>query len=301
MAEVLGKEKGVIFNIQRFSIHDGEGIRTIVFMKGCPLKCIWCCNPESQNIEPEVLFLRDKCIGCMHCVQICPLEAMEIDRKSCRQCGSCARVCPSSAKRLSGRYVTVDEMVKEVEKDRVFYRNSGGGITVSGGEPMMQPEFVAELLRKCHIHDIHTAIETSGFAETEAFLSVIEHVDEVFFDLKHMNSDKHKVLTGVSNEQILKNAAKLPELGKKVTFRIPLIPDCNDEEENIRKTGEFVSALTNENVYIEILPYHRLGEMKFEWLDKIYDLKETKEPPKEQVARYQQILKDCKCNVFVRQ
>lgn len=299
MAEA-GKDKGLIFNIQRFSIHDGEGIRTILFLKGCPLKCIWCCNPESQNPEPEVLFLKDKCIGCMNCVKQCPLGCMDIDRENCKKCGTCARVCPSSAKRISGNYMTVDEAVKEVEKDRVFYNNSGGGVTLSGGEPLMQAEFAAAVLKKCHLHGLHTAIETSAFASREDFCSVIEHVDEVFLDLKHMNSEKHKALTGVGNEQILKNAAEAAKTGKKVTFRIPLIPDCNDEEENIRATGEFVASLPGEDVHIEILPYHRLGEMKFEWIDKVYELSGAKEPSKETVAAYNQLLADCGCDVVIR-
>lgn len=296
----LGKDKGIVFNIQRFSIHDGEGIRTIIFMKGCPLRCIWCCNPESQNIEPEVLFLRDKCIGCMNCVNQCPLGLFEIDREKCTKCGNCAKVCPSSAKRISGKYMTVDEVIKEIEKDRVFYSNSGGGVTLSGGEPLMQSDFAAAVLKKSHLHGLHTAIETSGFASTKDFLKVMEHVDEVFMDLKHMNAEKHKALTGVDNEQILKNAREVAKLGKKVTFRIPLIPDCNDEKENISATGRFVESIGDENTYIEILPYHRLGEMKFEWLDKVYELSETKEPSKETVAEYNKLLEDCGCNVVIR-
>lgn len=296
----LGKDRGRIFNIQRFSIHDGEGIRTIVFFKGCPLRCIWCCNPESQNMDPEVLFLKDKCIGCMNCVKQCPLGCMEIDRENCKKCGACARVCPSSAKRISGSDMTVDEVVNEIEKDRVFYNNSGGGVTLSGGEPLMQAEFAAAVLKKSHLHGLHTAIETSAFASTEEFLSVLEHVDEVFLDLKHMDTKKHKALTGAGNEQILENARKAAKSGKKVTFRIPLIPDCNDEEENIRKTGQFVASIGNGNTYIEILPYHRLGEMKFEWLDKVYELSEAKEPPKETIAAYNKLLADCGCNVVIR-
>ncbi len=297
MGEVLGKDNGIIYNIQRFSIHDGEGIRTIIFMKGCPLHCIWCCNPESQSIDPEILFLRDKCIFCQNCVQNCPMDFLEIDRKRCRKCGMCSRVCPADAKKISGKYVTVEDLLKEIEKDRVFYRNSNGGVTISGGEPTMQYDFVAELLRQCHMHDIHTAIETCGYSEQKNLMKVMEHVDEIFFDLKHMDSEKHKALTGVTNKSILENAIKVAGTGKKVTFRIPLVPNCNDEKDNILKTGEFVSKITNDNISIEILPYHRLGEMKFVWLDKEYELSDTKEPTKEQVDKYNKILMQCGCNV----
>lgn len=297
MSESLGKDKGIIYNIQRFSIHDGNGIRTIFFMKGCPLKCIWCCNPESQSIEQEVLFLRDKCIGCFNCIKSCPYDAMEIDRDKCKKCGACASVCPANAKRLSGRYITVEEVIREAEKDRVFYDNSEGGVTFSGGEPTLQHEFVSAAAERCRYLDIHTAIETCGYNTWEHMDQVLTHIDEIFFDLKHMNPEKHKALTGVTNELILDNARKTAALGKKITFRLPLVPDCNDEEENVIATAEFVRSITNDHVFIEILPYHRLGEMKFEWLDRVYELSGTQAPPEEQVARYNDIFKSKGCSV----
>ena len=297
MSEALRKDKGIIYNIQRFSIHDGNGIRTIFFMKGCPLKCIWCCNPESQSIDPEVLFLRDKCIGCFNCIRSCPYNAMEINREKCKVCGSCTRVCPSNSKRISGRYITIDEVINEAEKDRVFYRNSDGGITFSGGEPTMQHEFVSAAAKRCRQLDIHTAIETCGYNKWENVNKVLEHIDEIFFDIKHMDSEKHKALTGVGNELILDNARKAAGLGKKITFRLPLVPGCNSEEENVIATAEFIGGITKENVFIEILPYHRLGEMKFEWLDRVYELDGTETPPAEQVDRYNDIFKSKGCNV----
>lgn len=297
MSELLGKDKGIIYNIQRFSIHDGNGIRTIFFMKGCPLECIWCCNPESQSIEPEVLFLRDKCIGCFNCIRSCPYNAMEIDRDKCKTCGSCSRVCPSNAKRISGRYITVDDVINEAEKDRIFYRHSEGGITFSGGEPTLQHEFVAAAAEKCKHLDIHTAIETCGYNTWENVNKVLEHIDEIFFDIKHMDPEKHKALTGVTNELILDNARRAAALGKKITFRLPLVPGCNDEEENVIATADFIKSVTGDNVFIEILPYHRLGEMKFEWLDRVYELSGTQTPPAEQVDRYNDIFKNKGCNV----
>lgn len=297
MNESLGNSRGIIYNIQRFSIHDGNGIRTIFFMKGCPLKCIWCCNPESQSIEQEILFLRDKCIGCFNCIRSCPYNAMDIDRDKCKTCGSCTRVCPANAKRVSGRYITVDEVANEAEKDRIFYRNSEGGITFSGGEPTLQHEFVAASAKKCKHLDIHTAIETCGYNTWDHVSHVLEYIDEIFYDIKHMDPDKHKVLTGVTNELILDNARKVAALGKKITFRLPLVPGCNDEEENVVATADFIKSITNDNVFFEILPYHRLGEMKFEWLDRVYELSGTETPPEEQVARYADFFKSKGCNI----
>lgn len=297
MVGALGKARGIIYNIQRFSLHDGEGIRTIIFMKGCPLRCQWCCNPESQDLEPEVLFLSDKCMACQNCIKCCPMDFLKIDRDKCKRCGLCAQGCPTSSKRMSGEYVTVNDLLKEVEKDRVFYRNSNGGVTISGGEPTMQHEFTAELLRQCHLRDVNTAIETCGYTDQANLLAVLEHVNEIFFDIKHMDASKHMTLTGVSNETILDNARKTAELGKTLTFRIPLIPDCNDSEENIMKTGEFVSSITKDHVFIEILPYHNLGEMKFVWLDKEYELHGAKAPSAADVDDYNRRLMKMGCNV----
>lgn len=297
MLEVLGKDKGIIYNIQRFSIHDGNGIRTLIFMKGCPLRCLWCCNPESQSITQEILFLCDRCIGCNNCVRQCPFGFLDIDREKCIKCGMCTQVCPSNAKRLSGRYVTVGDLLHEVEKDRLFYRNSGGGVTISGGEPTMQHEFVSELARRCQNLDVETAIETCGYNTWDNMKMVLDYMDEIFFDLKHMNPEKHKVLTGGDNALILGNAEKTAKLGKKLTFRLPLVPDCNDEEENIIATAEFISDITNENVNIEILPYHRLGGVKFDWLGKKYELSGTVAPKQEMVEKYTDIFKSKGCHV----
>lgn len=269
--------KGLIFNIQKFSIHDGDGIRTLVFMKGCPLRCLWCCNPESQLFTEDLLFVKTKCIGCGYCVKACPIQAIssegfEIDRDKCDNCGACTKVCYANSKKMVGRWVTRAEVIAEIEKDRIVYKNSGGGVTIGGGEPVCQPEFVEALLRDCRQLSIHTAIETSGYGEWDKIKGIFDHLDQVFMDIKSMDSAKHKEITGVGNELILENAKKIAEKGLNIVFRIPLIPGCNDSKENIIETAEFVSSL-GENVQLEILPYHRLGEDKYTWMDKEYVLK----------------------------
>jgi len=198
--------KGLIFNIQRFSIHDGPGIRTTVFLKGCPLTCKWCSNPESQKSYPEILTVDRKCIRCGRCAESCSQEAITLDEsgrrldwQKCNLCMECAANCPSGAIEAVGRYLTVDEVVAEVEKDRLFYQNSGGGVTVSGGEPLLQWEFALNLLKECKVRNLHTALDTSGCAPWDVMERVIEHVDLVLYDIKDMHSAKHKAITGVAN------------------------------------------------------------------------------------------------------
>lgn len=299
--------KGLIFNIQKFSIHDGHGIRTLIFMKGCPLSCVWCCNPESQHFTEEVMFVRKNCIGCYKCVEACPQKAinpdtLETGRALCTVCGACAEVCYANARKKVGRWVTVGELMEEIEKDRLIYRNSGGGITVGGGEPTSQPEFVAALIKECKLLNIHTAIETCGYGQWDRIEKIFDYVEQIFLDLKHMNDAEHKKLTGVSNKLILENARRAASLGKDITFRIPLIPACNDSEENVAETGRFVKGLMDgsnhpERIKIEILPYHGLGADKYAWLDKEYLLEKTKAPEKEVKKHYNSLLKSCGCNV----
>lgn len=295
---------GVIFNTQKFSIHDGRGIRTLIFMKGCPLRCVWCGNPESQKPEPEITDVRTNCIGCGDCVSACPKKAVnpenfEIDRSLCDACGLCAESCYAQAKKVSGRIVTVEEMVDTVIKDRVIYRNSGGGVTVGGGEPLAQPDFVCELLKEFRMRNIHTAIETCGFGRWTEVEKVFRQADQILFDLKCMDDKKHRKCTGVSNEMILHNAEKVAISGSSVLFRIPVIPGMNDGE-NIRKTGAFVRRLQdgNSKVQIELLPYHNFGKDKYKWLSRNYELDNMDRMEKKDLKPYCEELQKLGCNLI---
>ncbi|MCS7108299.1 MAG: glycyl-radical enzyme activating protein [Sulfolobales archaeon] len=290
--------KGLIFNVQRYSIHDGPGIRTLVFIKGCPLRCLWCCNPEGQLARPEVMYFRNYCTRCRKCVEVCPAGAIKLrngdvvfDKNLCNSCGTCVEVCPNNARKLVGMYVTVDDILKEVLKDMKFYARSGGGLTVGGGEPFSQHEFLKELLWKAKEYSIHTAVETSLYTSTNLISGVMKHVDYLFVDIKHIDPVKHMKLTGVSNELILNNIRYVIEEGligpKDFVIRIPIIPNVNDDHENLKGISEFISSLKYE-VSVELLPYHELGKHKYEALGRDYPLSSLTSvfiPPKEHMIK----------------
>ncbi|NVM04080.1 MAG: glycyl-radical enzyme activating protein [Candidatus Helarchaeota archaeon] len=286
---------GTIFNIQRYSIHDGPGIRTLVFFKGCPLRCLWCSNPESQNKYPEILFSSVKCIGCGKCAEVCPEDAIiksddkRINRDKCNLCLKCIETCYAEALEVAGKKMTVEEVIKEVEKDRPFYEKSGGGITVSGGEPLMQPKFLKELLKECKNRGINTAIETCGYVNWTTFNEVLEYIDLILFDLKHSDSNNHEELTGKNNNIIIENIKKISDLKKPMIIRFPLIPGCNDSIENIKRIGEFVKILDGVNE-INIIPFHRLGESKYEKLDMKWTMHDVKPPEKDRLDEIKKIL-----------
>jgi len=269
--------KGVIFNIQTYSIHDGPGIRTTVFLKGCPLRCLWCQNPESQVLQPEIFFDSEKCTGCGKCVQACPNGAIEIcegrsstNRELCQGTGKCTEVCPNEARNLIGRYVTAGEVFKEVAADSIFYQRSGGGVTLSGGEPLAQPQFAINLLKLCKDGGIHTAIDTCGYARWETVKQVLEHVDLVLYDFKHMDPVEHEKYTGVSNDLILDNVKKIHhDLSIPIIARIPIIPGYNDSVENIEATARFITTELGDAISVHLLPYHKLGESKYDSLEKV--------------------------------
>lgn len=298
------ENNGFIFNTQKFSIHDGQGIRTLLFMKGCPLKCKWCCNPESQLFTEDILFIRNKCIGCGYCIKACPKNAISeddfsIDRSKCDSCGKCTEVCYANSKKVAGKWITKREVLEELEKDRIVFTNTNGGITIGGGEPICQPEFVESLLRDARQLSLTTAMESSGYGEWDKIKGIYPHLDELFMDLKCMDSEKHKYLTGVGNELILENAKKIAALGTDITFRIPLIPGANDSKENVEETALFVKEL-GDNAKLELLAYHRLGEDKFEWMDLEYEMKGTEVPEETVKQELEDFIESLGCQV-VRQ
>lgn len=273
---------GLVFDFQRFAVHDGPGIRTLVFLKGCPLHCHWCQNPESIGRNPEIMLIPRNCIDCGKCLDTCTVGAIQesadhkrlIDRNRCTVCGECIKVCYANAINISGRYMTVSEVLAEVEKDRKFYQQTGGGVTFSGGEPTAQAEFVEELARQAQERNLHTAIETCGHVKWSTLKSILKHIDLVLYDLKHMDTSEHRRLTGVPNELILENLQRIATLGLPVRVRMPLIPGCNDSPENVRATADFVAGLSNLEAF-DILPYHRMGEPKWGQLDQPYELHEV--------------------------
>lgn len=268
---------GMVFNIQRYSIHDGPGIRTVVFLKGCPLRCLWCSNPESQAPGAESMFFDDKCTGCGACVGVCEHGARVVEngvatrfRGRCCSCGACAEACPNGAIRMAGSCMTLADVMKTVEKDRPFYDESDGGVTLSGGEPARQAAFAASILRRCHDRLIHTAIETTGLAAWTDMKQVVEHADLVLYDLKHMDSQKHRQFTGAPNDQVLSNARAIAEMGKSMIFRVPLIPGYNDDFDNLASVCDFAHRLGVREV--DVLPYHDYGRAKYGRLGREYPL-----------------------------
>ena len=287
-----GTNTVVVSNIQRFSVHDGPGIRTVVFVQGCPLRCKWCQNPEDLRVKPQLLFNPGECIGCGECLKACSRgatvlgneERISIDRDTCIGCGDCVTVCHPGARKLSGKNLTVQEVFREILKDEEFYKNSNGGVTLSGGEITMFPDFAAELLQLCRNHGIHTAIETCGYASWENMEKTAGFCDLVLYDIKVVDPLKAQKWTGVDNELILENGRKLAELGKSMIIRVPLITGVNDDTEEFSKIVDFTISLRTVKT-IHILPFHHLGKSKYEMLDLEYSLAEVAEPDEESIQR----------------
>lgn len=290
-------ETGLVFNVQRFSLHDGPGIRTTVFLKGCPLRCRWCDNPESQSFEPQIVFWRERCIGCNACLAACPQSAIAVGEdgqkrvlaERCDLCGRCLDECYAGALEQMGRPMSVDQVVAQVEEDRPFYEQSGGGVTLSGGEPACQPAFAAQVLQGCRQKGIQTAIETCGHAPWATWQTLLPHLDLILFDLKEMDSDRHKDGTGVSNGLILENARRLAQTGKTVIVRRPVIPGFNDSPSSIQALGDFLHGLETIRE-VNLLPYHRFGRGKYERLNREYPMGDVPSLPEENVSGLQDLL-----------
>lgn len=274
----------MIFNIQKCSIHDGAGLRTLVFFKGCPLSCKWCANPESQSFHREVMESFRKCVGCLRCLRECPSQAIAaakdgpyIQRDLCQNCFHCTDICYAGAKYVSGQEYSTDELFREIEKDRMFYAMSGGGVTFSGGEPLSRPKALTEIARRCHENGIHVMLESCGYACFQQFKDALPYIDAMFMDLKHIDPAVHKTLTGEDNRLILENIRKIAAAGVPITIRTPVVPGCTDQEENITGIAAFLRDIPGIRGY-ELLAYHRLGESKYAALGRPYALRGL-EPP----------------------
>jgi len=259
---------GQVFNIQRFSIHDGPGIRTTVFLKGCPLHCLWCHNPESQQRKPELSFLDQRCIGCGYCFKACPRGAHRmadgrhiLDRELCEACGICTSECYAGGLELVGKTMTVSEVITEVLKDWDFYQTSQGGMTLSGGEPLSQFEFTRSLLVAAREKGLHCGVDTSGYTAYEKLAALLPLTDLFLYDIKEMSDQRHRKLTGVSNRKILANLRRLHDDGARIQLRLPLIPELNDNLEHLQACGQLVHSLPHLDG-VEVMPYHRLGLSK---------------------------------------
>lgn len=260
---------GIVFNIQKFCIHDGDGIRTCVFLKGCPLRCIWCHNPESMKKSPELSFDKQKCSSCGKCLEVCSGRKIEngilkIERGNCTTCGKCADVCINDANEIIGKEMTAAEILNEVMKDKMFYDTSGGGITITGGEPSYQPDFTLELLRLSKNAGISVAIETCGIGSRDFYKKAADIGTTFLYDIKCINPVRHRELTGADNEIIMSNINYLMDSGADIIIRLPLIPGCNDSNEDIALLSSFLNKNKGRYRYAQIMPYHSLGIGKSE-------------------------------------
>jgi len=311
------KNTGLVFNIQRFSIHDGPGIRTTVFLKGCNMCCFWCHNPEGRVTHSQIQYNAGRCIGCLECVTVCVNKAHLIknnihiyQRDRCENCGQCVDVCYSGAMELTGEEKSVDQVMEEILSDNVYYKSSNGGVTLSGGEPAIRGEFAREILKQCQEKKIHTAIETCGNYNWEKLVNLLPFVDLVMMDLKHMDSKKHHKATGNGNEKIIENARRLARSDKPIIFRTPIVPAFNDTVAEMREIANFVKSLlesrnangfpdsTDYGIQFELLPFHKLAADKYQRLGLDYKAKNLKLLSKDKINELKDVVKNCGITVI---
>ncbi len=282
----------LLFDIKRYSINDGPGIRITVFFKGCPLRCAWCHNPESISPRAQKLFTAGKCIGCGECIKVCPQQACTLttegivtDPQRCTLCGACADICPTRAVELSGFYKNLPELLEIIEKERPLFDQSQGGVTCSGGEPLLYPDYLIPLLDSCGERAIHRAVDTCGHVPTETLLTVAERTDLFLYDLKLIDSDRHRQFTGVGNERILGNLTALAATGARIDIRIPLIKGINADQANLSQTAKFISTLEGEPKTVSLLPYHAIAAHKYKKLGGVYQDEGLAEPSQDDISR----------------
>lgn len=288
------KNKGVITNIQKFSLHDGPGIRTTVFLKGCNMKCLWCQNPEAIEHTPQLAYYQAKCIGCKSCTAACPTGKLQLEpwayqhQQDCLHCFHCTEVCPTGALTILGKEMTAEEVFEQILSDAPYYKTSGGGVTISGGEPLFQAGFTREILRLCHEAGIDTAIETNLSYPFKLLEDILPYLNRVFFDLKNIDDTIHRRNTGISNQQVLENSRRLSEKGIPLVVRTPLIPGCTDDDENIRGIAAFIASLNNV-LYYELLNYNMFAKAKYSNIGILYTLMDAQLLSNERVAALKNI------------
>jgi len=296
----------LIFDIKRYAISDGPGIRIAIYFKGCPLRCAWCHNPESQSPKVQKMYTANKCIGAQDCIEVCPEDALTLtpdgivtDSEKCTLCGLCADACPTKAIEMSGKLYSPEELLELIERERIHFEHSNGGVTFSGGEPLMYPDFLLEMLKICGEHGLHRAVDTCGYAPTKTLLEVVKHTDLFLYDLKLMDPVQHKKWTGKDNKLILENLVKLAETGANINIRIPFIKNVNTFEPEVMKIAEFIASLPGEKPLVNILPYHNIATGKYKKLEMEYNKGEMNEPSEDDIQRAIDIFKSTGLDVEI--